>query len=90
MPRPDKTELPATLGEVLGKKAQISGLKDLPDILGEKMPEMEFNEVGRLRLLKSLKGRFGEGFRNLPGITGVIKEFDTEMRFRSAIRKNKR
>jgi len=90
MSRPDKEELPATLGELMGKKTALQSLEDLPEVLGEKMPEMEFNAVGKMRLLKALRNRFGQGFRNLPGVTKILKDFDQEVRINTVIRKNRR
>lgn len=80
----------ATLGELLGKsgsKASLS-LKDLPDILGEKMPELPRDRIGKFRLIQSLQLRFGDGFRNLPHIKGIIEEFDKEVETENVIRAN--
>lgn len=90
MARPTGEELPTTLNELMGKKASLEGLSDLPAVLGEKMPEMEFSAVGRMRLLKALRNRFGEGFRNLPGVSKVLSDFDSEMQLETTIRKNRR
>lgn len=90
MARPSREEMPATLGELMGKDAQLQKLEDLPEVLGEKMPEIEFNQVGRLRLMRALRNRFGEGFRNIPGIKRVLEQFDDEVRFNSVIQKNRR
>lgn len=71
-----------TLGEVMGRKgAEHSGgveLKDLPDLLGEGMPKLEFHALGRVRLMRALRQRFGEGFRNVPGIQSLISKYDQE------------
>jgi hypothetical protein len=53
-------------------------LKDLPALLGEGMPKLEFHALGRVRLMGALRQRFGDGFRNIPGIAEVIKKFDHE------------
>lgn len=86
--RDEKT--PATLGEMMGKQTAPSSLKDLPELLGEKMPEIDYTELGRMRLLKALRVRFGTGFQNLPGIKGIINEFDTELKYNKAIKANRR
>ncbi len=75
----------ATLGEVMGRKGASAHergleLKDLPDLLGEGMPRLEFHALGRLRLMKALRARFGENYRNVPGIQSVIKKFDDEVK----------
>lgn len=89
MARPEKSELPTTLNELMGRGVRLENLEDLPDVLGEKLPEMSFDEVGRLRLLKAMRIRFGDGFRNIPGVKKVLQDFDQEMRVRSVIKKNK-
>ncbi len=72
----------ASLSEIMGKagadkasQGSVS-LKDLPEILGENMPEMDLSTVGRIRLIRALRQRFGDNFRSLPGIKGIIKDFD--------------
>lgn len=82
----------ALLGEIMGavsEKGQQNSLtlKDLPDILGETMPELPKNQVGRFRLIRSLKRRFGDSYRNLPGIKNLISEFDDEISFESDLNK---
>ncbi len=82
----------ATLGELLGKagsKADLS-LKDLPMILGEKMPELPRDRIGKFRLIQALQVRFGDGFRNLPMIKGILNEFDQEVETENVIRANKK
>lgn len=51
-------------------------LSDLPDLLGEALPDLPKNAVGRFRLLRSLKARFGPNFRALPGVSNLLREFD--------------
>lgn len=73
----------ASLHELMGKsgsKADL-GLDDLSSLLGERMPKLEYNPVGRLRLVTALRNRFGDGYRNLKGIDGILKEFDKEAAF---------
>ena len=72
-----------TLGEVLGKKgeqAHSRGLElhDLPDLLGEGMPKLEYHALGRVRLMRALRERFGENFRSKPGVQQLIAKFDNE------------
>ena len=83
-----------SLSEIMGRKgaeASKSGLSlaDLPEILGEAMPDLPKDAVGRYRLVRSLKARFGPNFRALPGVTNVLKEFDREIEFESRISKIK-
>jgi len=85
--RPKKSA--ATLNEVMGAKIP-EGLKDLPGLLGEKMPELPNSTVGKIRLLRALKNRFGDGFRTFPGIKGILKEFDKKVRIEQIVSKNRR
>ena len=64
----------ATLGELLGDSSEASemGLKDLPKLLGEKMPELPRDRVGKFRLVSALQQRFGQQFRNLPMIKNIL------------------
>lgn len=76
----------ATLGELMGSKAGVAktrglSLEDLPELLGERMPKLEYNAVGRMRLTNALRNRFGDNFRQLQGIDEVLKEFDEEVKF---------
>lgn len=72
----------ASLAELMGKGAAAAGtsgklsLDSLHEILGDAMPELPKNAVGRYRLVRSLKARFGPNFRALPGVGDLVKEFD--------------
>ena len=83
---------PAKLGELLGSAGSKTslGLKDLPEILGEKMPELPMNRIGKFRLINALSQRFGPGFRDIPMVSGIIKEFDSQMNDENVIRQNKK
>lgn len=62
------------------KKRKLS-LTDLEGLLGERMPKLEYTPVGRLRLTTALRDRFGDSYRNMPGIDDIMKEFDKESVF---------
>jgi len=80
----------ASLGELMGgAEKQSMTLDNLGEILGEKMQEMPKNSVGRFRLMKALQQRYGNGYRNIPGIKGIIKEFDDSVAFDGVIKKMK-
>jgi len=85
-------EKPASLGELLGKSAEKKdlNLEDLPEILGEKMPELPKNRIGKFRLINALQMRFGNGYRNIPMVSKIIKQFDDEINFENTIRRNKK
>lgn len=70
-----------TLNQLMGKggddfRKNGVALSDLPDLLGESMPKLEFHALGRVRLMGALRNRFGEGYRNIPGISQLIRQFD--------------
>jgi hypothetical protein len=56
-------------------------LDDLGELLGERLPRLEYSPVGRLRLTTALRNRFGDSYRTLPGIEDLLKEFDDEAKF---------
>jgi hypothetical protein len=76
----------ASLKELMGsagssaKQRELS-LSDLGDLLGEKLPELEFHPVGRLRLITALRNRFGDNYRNIPGVKNIMSQFDDEAKF---------
>jgi len=83
----------ASLAEIFGKEKgekERFELSDLKDLLGEKMPDMPYNRVGKVRLIKALRNRFGEGFRNMKQLQGLLKDFDNEIKTDLDIRKIKK
>lgn len=84
---------PASMAELMGKAGHKDpkrmGLSDIKEILGEKMPEIAFDRVGRLRLITALSQRFGLNFRQMPGVNNIIKEFDEELKTQSIVKKNR-
>ena len=83
-----------SLRELMGKEGSDASkdglkLKHLPDILGDALPEMPKNNVGRFRLMRALQQRFGSNFRNLPGVSGLLKEFDEDVEYEGTISKLK-
>lgn len=70
-----------SLAEMMGSTASHAGaaglkLNQLPEILGDAMPDMPKNAVGRYRLIRALSQRFGPNWRGLPGVKDLVKEFD--------------
>ena len=86
------SEKPAGLGELLGSAADKGELsfKDLPEILGEKMPEIPMTRIGKFRLINALSQRFGPGFRDIPMVSNILKEFDSKVSDENIIRQNKK
>jgi hypothetical protein len=79
---------PASLKELIGGEGEIS-TDNLREILGEKMPELPMNRIGKYRLINALKVRFGPGYRNIPGVAKVIKDFSDKVETENVIRLNK-
>lgn len=80
----------ASFGEIMGgADKQSMTLTNLPEILGEKMQEMPRNAVGRFRLVRALQQRYGNGYRNIPGIKALIAEFDEDIEFHGSLDKMK-
>lgn len=72
-----------TLAELMGEhgeRIQQSGfeLHDLPKVLGENMPKLEYHALGRIRLVSALRRRFGANYRSYPGVKEVLSKFDRE------------
>ena len=87
------SEKPASLGELMGGKASQAkemSLEDLPELLGEKMPELPKNRIGKFRLIGALQQRFGNGYMNIPMIKNIVKQFDDEVELENTIRMNKK
>ena len=76
-----------SLAEILGKKGASSSsqrkltLEDLGDLIGEGLPEINFDAVGKHRLLTALRNRFGDGYRNISAAKDIIADFDEKRRF---------
>lgn len=79
-----------SLSEIMGKAgAEANGqlsLKDLPALLGDGMPELPRDAIGRHRLIRALQQRFGANFRSLPGVGGIVSQFDNEIAFEGKVK----
>lgn len=72
-----------------GEQRKSYKLSDLGEILGEKMPEIPMDRVGKIRLVTALHQRFGPDFMNLPGIKGLVDDFDKELAVNTVIKANR-
>lgn len=80
-----------SLNEVMGSSGgTVRSLDRLSELLGEKTPRLPINQVGRVRLVQALRNRFGVGFRNMPGVAELIKEFDDKIETGVRINKMKK
>ena len=73
---------------VEAKEKNIS-LDSLHELLGERMPKLEYHPVGRIRLMTALRNRFGDNWRSLPGMNELMKDFDKEAEFNVNLQKMK-
>ncbi len=80
-----KSSLSEIMGSVGASQAGNLNLSHLPKILGDAMPDLPRNEVGRYRLVKALQQRFGDNFRSLPGVSGLVHQFDGEIELEDKI-----
>lgn len=72
-----------SINEIMGAKGEGAkeaelDFADLPGLLGEQMPELEFHTLGRVRLVRALEQRFGPNYRTIPGIRKILDKFDHE------------
>lgn len=72
-----------TLGELMGSRGEEFHKKgielhDLPSLLGDGLPHIEFHTLGRIRLIRALRNRFGNNYRSIPGVQSVLAKFDAQ------------
>lgn len=77
------------MGEGFEHRTKLS-LDDLPKLLGEKMPEISYDRVGKLRLVNALHQRFGADFSNVPGVRDILDHFEKEMHAETVVKMNRR
>ena len=67
----------------------LGRIKILPkvDIVGlekffkpEEMPLVDASPIGRHRLLQALRKKFGASFRNIRGVSSMLKEYDNQVK----------
>lgn len=56
-------------------------VQPIQQALGDDMPDVQMNQVGRMRLVDALSRKFGENFRAVPAAGKAIEHFDSEMGF---------
>jgi hypothetical protein len=86
-------KLAPSLSELMGEgyehRTELS-LEDLPKLLGDKMPSISYDRVGKLRLVNALHQRFGPGYNNLPHVKQIMAHFEKEMHAETVVRMNRR
>jgi hypothetical protein len=55
-------------------------LKPIQEALGPEtqLPDLPAGPIGRFRLVETLRGRYGDNFRIIPGARNALKHFDKE------------
>lgn len=75
-----------SLAELMGSSgAGGMQLSKLHEVLGHATPDLPRNAIGRHRLVTALHQRFGNGFRALPGVSDLMKQFDGEVEFEKKV-----
>lgn len=77
---------PLSLNELMGEnanqvKTEGMSMEHLSNMLGEKMPDIKPGPVGKIRLLRALRMRFGQSYRSIPGVPELLKDFDEQTNF---------
>lgn len=80
MARPSLSEILGSAGAQAAKGKKLT-LDDLPDLIGENLPEINFDAVGKHRLVTALRNRFGEGYRNVTAAKDIIADFEEKRKF---------
>lgn len=44
----------------------------------EEMPAIDHTPLGRHRLVQALRNKYGDSFRNKPGVSSALKDFDEQ------------
>lgn len=76
-----------TLAEIMGRSGAKKSegrkltLEDLGDLVGENLPEINFDAVGKHRLVTALRNRFGDGYRSIPAAKDIIADFEEKRSF---------
>ena len=83
-----------SLAEIFGKKGgELDGaplsMDDMKELLGDNMPKVSFTQAGRLRMVRALQQRFGDNFKNIPGVNAFLKDFDDESKHKMRVAKIK-
>lgn len=67
----------------------MKDLKIAKRILKESMPDVNYSELGRVRLNRALQMKHGKNFRNIPDVKDALKEFDDQYEFNKKLRRIK-
>jgi len=76
-----------SLSSSLDQEPPNVSFETLPQVLGKGMPDLKISPIGRLRLVRALQQRFGDGYRGVRGVNETLREFDEKMDFEVAVKK---
>lgn len=60
-------------------KLELNGLERF--FKEEEMPMVDISPIGRHRLLQAFRNKFGDTYRNKPGVSKILKDFDDQRDF---------
>ena len=65
----------------------MKDLKIARRVLRENMPDINYSDLGRTKLVRALQMRHGKNFRNIPEVKDALKEFDEKYEFEKQLRR---
>lgn len=65
----------------MGAAPKVDGSRWQKFFKPEEMPAVDATPIGRHRLVQAFKNKYGETFRNKPGVAEAIKDFDDQAEF---------
>lgn len=81
----------ASKNELMGKMGSKTAftMDDLPELIGDVIPDLPRDRVGRLRLQNLLQKRFGQTWHSYPGLKSLMEDFDKDMEVAMLIKANR-
>lgn len=81
----------ASKNELMGKMGNKESytMEDLPELIGDAIPDITRDRVGRLRLQHLLQKRFGVTWQSYPGLKSLMEDFDKDMEVATLIKANR-
>lgn len=80
-----------TLKDLMRHQAQVKedmpalDLEPVKKLFTEKehaqLPEIDASQVGRIRLLRTLRNKFGTSFKSIPAVKAAIDHYDNEVKY---------
>lgn len=71
-----------TVREMMGEEVPMKmDLSPIKEALGEDLPEIPANSLGKIRLVKLLRNKYGINYRNFAPAIRALNHFESEMRY---------